>query len=179
MTQLLLTTKNYIDDVLSEEGVRHRLDDDETGAITTEDLDRIDRFIEQSSLEVGMILRHRYTDVEYQGSNPPDNTPAAVQYMVAIIAARKIFGRRGLPAYDELVRQFEMVQEWLADIKAGRLSLVNVAQYPTSNFEPFVSNFTIDQRHRHAKARVVRATSKGGESDRRRHLERTFFTLFE
>lgn len=174
---LLLTTKDYLDDILSEEGVRYRLDDDETGTITTDDINRINRFIERAGLEVGMILRHRYSDSEWQGSDPPNDTPAAVQYMVAIIAARGIFGRRGLPAYEELVRQYEMVQEWLADIKAGRFTLVGVAEYPTNNFEPFVSNFTIDQRHRHAKARVVRSTSKGGESSRRRNLEHSFFNI--
>lgn len=174
-----LTTKEYIDDILSEEGVRHRVDDDETGVITLSDVQMIERFIERASLEVGMALRHRYTDIEFMGANPPNDTPAAVQYMVAVIAARGIFGRRGLPSYEELTRQYEMVQEWLSDVKAGRLSLVEVAEYPTSNFEPFVTNFTIDQRHRHAKPRVIRSTSKGGPSERRRHLEHEFFTVFD
>lgn len=175
---LLLTTKEWIDDILSDEGVQGRLDDDGTNNLTPDDMARLERFITRASLEVGMSLRVRYRDSEWQGSNPPVDTPEAVQYMVAIKAARGIFGRRGLPSYEELTRAHEMVEQWLADIKAGNLSLVGVADYPTIDFEPFVTNFTVDGRHRAAKVRVVQATSVG-TADRRKHLEHRFFGLFE
>lgn len=175
---LLLTTKEWIDDILSDEGVQGRLDDDGSGNLTPDDVARIERFITRASLEVGMTLRSRYRDSEWQGSNPPTDTPEAVQYMVAIKAARAIFGRRGLPSYEELSRAHEMVEQWLADIKSGNLSLVGVNDYPTVDFEPFVSNFTIDGRFRASKVRVVQQTSIG-TADRRKNLELRFFGLFE
>lgn len=179
---LLLTTKAEIDDILSEEGVIGRLDDNETGTLSPDDAAMIDRMIEKAAvIDVGPVLDVKYATSDWQGLNPPTNTPASVRYMTAIVAARYVAGRRGLPAFEELATQYAMVKEWLADILADRRTLIDVQTFPSdaTNMEPFVSNLSIDQRFRHSKARVVRSTTKGGPASRRQALEATYFTPWD
>lgn len=154
-----LCTIDDVEAILSAEGVVARGDDSQDGTVSASETKLLNDQISRGSREIAMRLNMLYKVTEFQGSNPPVDTPATVRDMAAVLSAYWMCLRRNNPPTIWLQTARQEVFDTLELVKHGNLRLPDITT--ALEHSPFVTNFHLDGRFRSAKARRVDATSTG------------------
>ena len=161
-TGISLCTQADVEDIWSATGVAGRYDDDLSGGvIAAGEILVLNRFIMRASSYVSGRLKDRYKIVDFQGSNPPVDTPISVNWYASIIAAFYSAIRRGIACPQGLADLYKMTLDDLEKIHGGSLSLAEVNE--SFDTLPFVTNLHVDGNYRSAKLRKIQQISTTSE----------------
>lgn len=146
-------TRADIEALWRPSAVLESVDDDFSGALSTQEESYIDRAIERAAGDMNALLSLRYDLADLVGNAWCRNCNAA-------LAAYLLATRQGETAPVGIFSERERYFTALADIRDSRQNIPGVVNSVTS--QPGVSNFAIDLRERRAKVRRVVETSTGG-----------------
>ncbi len=158
MASISLCTETDIEDIITATAVAHAVDDNddlvkndpsETGIIT--------RTIYKASAIVASKLEVAYPTADYQGSNPPTDTPDLVRYITAVIATWMLARRRRTPVGAKLEEEYQRVLGMLEELALQEAVLPGTTL--TNDHTPWVSVFHFDGRFKNATIRRIPHTS--------------------
>lgn len=143
-----------INDVLGEAGVKWRLDDDQTGVVSTAEESILTRLYSLGTAWVRLHVQN-YDFSDYPAT---DNIGHQLVYWWACIwVAFHLAKRRGNPAMGSLQAMYDEAKEQLQAIQKGETTLADVAQIASPSMS--VSNVRIDDSYPTRKLRVERPIS--------------------
>jgi hypothetical protein len=142
-----------INNILGVAGVKWRLNDAQTGAISTDEQAYLTELLSEATAWV------RFHLANYDLSDYPQAT--AGHWMVYrwsnIWVAFHLAKRRGNPAMGSLAEMYQKAEQTLEEIQAGQKTLADVAQIASPSMS--VSNIRLDEWYLGRKQRVVPTTS--------------------
>jgi hypothetical protein len=143
-----------VDDILGEAGVKWRLDDDRSGALSTLEEAVGTRLYCEATAWVKFHLS-KYDLSDYPAT---DNAGHWLVYRWACIrACLMLCKRRGNPAMGSLQAMYDEAKEYLEAIQAGTKTLADVMQVASPSMS--LSNMRLDDRYHTRKQRVERTIS--------------------
>ena len=152
MPTTIYCSRSDIESIWSSLAVIRSVDDDQDGSLSATEEGYIDRAIERAANRMNAFLEMRY-----RLSDLAANTWC--RDANALLAAFLLATRRGNPAPDHLLEQYELLLSDLADIRSGHLVVPQAGE--SVETIPTVTNFAVDPRRAHAKVQRVDETSTG------------------
>lgn len=154
--EYLYTDQAEINDLLSENGVNLRLDDDDDAAVDADELVRITpRIVNKATARCNLYLLERYDANQLADS-------WMVHHWATVIGAYMVCQRRGNVIPESLQQEYDQCIEEMQAVKDGDMSLGDVPQRESD--QPTFSNVTIDDRYRVRRVRVQRPISEQSPS---------------
>lgn len=148
---ILYTDRDSINDVLSENGVNLRLDDNANGVVDTGEAPRAD---EASAVGTGTV--NRFCQMRYSPAQLANSW--SVWDWATLIAAVWLCRRRGNPVPKSLLQARDEAIEEMREVQAGTITLEDIATRMSD--APAWSNSTLDPRYRTQQIRVQRRRSE-------------------
>ena len=148
---LLYTSQTEMESIFGELGVQLRLDDDEDNIFSTPETDRINDIITEATDICNQWLEHYYDPTELE-------TSRWVHRRASWIACHLLARRLGNP--DQFSSEHAQAIEDFKMIFKGKHFIPRLTPY--TNFQPSVSNQTVDYRYFRSKLRTDVDTSRGG-----------------
>lgn len=150
-------TSSDVENLLSASGVVGRLDDDEGGTNSGGELAYLTQAINWATARVNLYVLSRHAAADLANS-------FVVNWYCTVIAAYLVSGRRGNPVASPLAEAYEEVMGELKAVRAGELTLADVATRDHS-FPAWSNQGAPDHRYQVQKLRVQRYLS-GRKGDR-------------
>lgn len=147
---VLYTSADEINDILSENAVELRLDDDDSESIDVDEQLRLTHILSKATAKCNLYLLERYAATQLADS-------WQVHHWASVIGARLLCLRRANPVPESLEAEYDEAIEEMSMVKANELSLGDIPQ--RENDQMAFSNTTVDQRYQTRRVRVQRPIS--------------------